>query len=143
MRDFKEIYEATKYKIYMIDNTFWVAYGDGSGTTAQVNNLNSFLTDKSDDSHYDSIVNNVLKFAKDAKAIQSKKSKDVETKLYEMPMYLMKDIKSNPTHKISVWDGEIKPNKMYYMLLTKQNGTSIVNFFKSKSEAQSWIKSIA
>lgn len=142
MKTFKQVVNEAidKYKVYMVDNTFWVAYGDGSGTTSQIDNMNSFLTDKSKDSHYDNIVNQVVKFAKTAKAIKSKKTSDTEANLYEMPYYLHRDVRQG---KMDVWGGTIKPNKMYYMLLTKQGDIHIVNFFTKKNEALAWIKSIA
>lgn len=142
MRTFKEIFEASEYKIYMIDNTFWVAYGDGSGTTSVIKKMESFLTDKSGDSHYDTVVHNVLKFAKSAKAIMTKKSKDRATEyfLYEMPFYLYSDVRQG---KMDVWGGTIKPNKMYYMLLTKEKDFNIVSFFTKKGEAQAYVKTLA
>jgi hypothetical protein len=131
------------YKVYMIDKEFWLAYGEGSGTTAQVSNINSFLTNKSGDTHYDSIVDGVTKKFVKFNAPQMKKvSSDKMThySLYTLPTYKHSDVKQG---KILEWGGTIKPFTTYYMLVIEGETNNIIQFFKTAGEAKSYINSLS
>lgn len=133
---FKELFTESKieYKVYFEDKTLWVAYGQGSGTTAYNLDIKKFLSDdKSDKEHYDGIVANIVKFANSTKPMKE----TGKTKLFEIPVYG----KSEYGKTLDVWGGDIKPNKKYYMIVTEEKNT-IVNIFAKKAEALSWIKSI-
>jgi hypothetical protein len=143
MLTFQEfINEASEYKVYMIDNTFWFAYGDGSGTTSQITNMDSFLTNKSGDKNYDSIVDSITKkFVTYNEPQMTKKSLDKMTKysLYYLPAYKRFDVKQG---KILEWGGTIKPFTTYYMLVIEGEKTDIIQFFKTKDEAKAYVNSL-
>ena len=131
---FKEIFtEKTQHKIYYQKDTLWVAHGEGSGITSYMPDITKYLTDKKNDSHYDSIVNNIVKALKDIKPIQTKKN----ATLIEVPYYPG----SQYGVYLDIWGGDLKPTKNYYMIITKEKDT-IVNIFDNKNEAKSWMKSI-
>jgi hypothetical protein len=135
--------ESSDYKIYMIDKEFWLAYGEGSGTTAQVPNMNSYLTNKSDDVNYDSIVDDVTKkFVKSNDPIKKKISSDKKThySLYLLPAYKSFDVKQG---KMEAWGGTIKPFITYYMLVIEGEKYDIIQFFKTKNEANSYVNSLS
>jgi len=133
---FTELFtESTKYHMYFTKNTFWVAYGQGSGTTTMMYDIKKYLTDKPDDKNYDSILRNIIRAAKDTKPVKSKG----DVKMYAVPYYA----DNTPQGRyLSVWGGDIAPTKTYYMILS-EGIPSVVNFFDKKNEALAWIKSIA
>jgi hypothetical protein len=137
---FKELFtESEKYKVYFIDNTLWLAYGDGSGTTAQVDS-NSFITSKSGDKNYDYITNEIVKASKNIKPLKSKGN----NKMYKIPKYNLNDIKRNQysdNGKIDIWGGNIKPEKYVYMIIN-EGSINTINFFENKKEAESCIRSL-
>ena len=128
-----ELTEAPEYKIYMIKDTLWVAYGEDSGATARIKSIGSYLTNKKGD-HYDSIVDKIVIAAKDLKVIKQGGT----AKMFELPVY---DIPATGK-TIDAWGGTIAPRKTRYMILT-QDRDAVVNFFDSKGEALAWIKSMA
>jgi hypothetical protein len=135
--------EAGDYKVYMIDKEFWLAYGDGSGTTAQVPNMDSFLTNKSGDKNYDSIVDSVTKkFVTFNEPQMTKKSSDKMTKysLYYLPAYKHSDVRQG---KIEAWGGNINPFTTYYMLVIQGEKTDIIQFFKTAGEAKAYVNSLS
>ncbi len=132
---FTEITEGLKpsdYKIYFEDNTLWVAYGQGSGATSYMPNIEKFLTSGKGKNH-DSIVDRLLTAASAMKPMKSAGN----ASLYEVPYYG----KTEYGKTLDIWGGNIKPAKKYYMVITIEKDT-IVNFFNNKNEAQSWINSI-
>lgn len=138
MKSFREILQEkiTEYKVYIEDKTLWVAYGQGSGTTAYNLDMKKYLNDdRTDTAHYDDIVSNIVKFAKTAKPLKAKGN----VKLYEVPVY--ERTESSYGKSLDVWGGDKKPVNTYYMVVTEEKST-IVNFFTKKGEAMSWIKSI-
>lgn len=130
---FKELIEAiSEYKIYIEGNTFWVAYGQGSGTTAYNLDMKKYLNDdKADKDHYDDIVRTIKKFEKTAKPIKSVGN----MKLYAVPVYE----RSEYGQTLDVWGGNKKSYKTFYMTVTDEKST-IVNFFEKKGEALNWLK---
>lgn len=104
--------------------TLWVSYSPGSGTTS-VFKKNEFpkayLTTKTGDKNYDDIVRPIAK-------------NFPEKKVIEVPMYEY----NTKTREYSVWDGPIKPIKMYYAVLTSEQNYHIVGFFDNKNEAKYW-----
>ena len=136
MKSFQEfLNETSKYKIYMINNTLWVAYGNGSGTTTQLTSLKTYLIDNSDDSHFDSIVLQFVKATQDMTPLKSKGNQAI----FELPMYKLADLQNNYGSKIQAWGGTIKPFKTNYFCFTKEK-YNVVTFFESKTEALNWLK---
>ena len=130
---FKELFtEAKQDKVYFNDNTLWVAYGQGSGTTAYNLDIKKFLTDEKG-KNYDDIVSKLLKFSKGTKPMKASGN----TKMFEVPVYG----KSEYGKTLDIWGGDVKPQKKYYMIITEEKST-IVNFFDNKKEAQAWMRSI-
>ena len=133
------IAEATKE--YVIYNTeykeLWVTYGEGSGTTAQLPDLNKFFnSDNSDKDHYDGIVRKLVKWSEVTKPMKKAKTQDV--KLFEIPTYPA----SRGAEKQDLWGGNIKPNGTIYMTVTREK-SDIINFFTKKGEALNWMKHLA
>jgi hypothetical protein len=125
--------ESTSEVVYYnkASKELWVSYGQGSGTTAQLPDLKSFLTNKKDDKHYDSLVDKIVKATSKIKPIKSTGT----SKLFEIPVY------GNEKGTYSIWGGDVKPSEMYYMVVDVSGELAVVNVFKSKNEALSWIKS--
>lgn len=127
--EFLELSEAgNKEHIYYVGKELWLAYAQGSGTTVQVPNLKTFLTDKKDDSHYDSSVTKIVKFAHSNKPLKQNGDK----RLFEFPEYPTKG-------NYDIWGGDVKPTKMRYLTVVEDKN-AYVAFFDSKAEALSWIK---
>lgn len=119
-------------KVYIQQNTLWVAYSPGSGITTQIkgdpDKFRGFFTDKKDDDHYDFIVSKILNWAK----IEKPEDKKGGTSLYKIPCYW--GYKS--ARDLSIWEGEINPNYFIFMLVQIMgSGDTIINFFKTKKEA--------
>jgi hypothetical protein len=111
----------------------WLTYSQGSGQTAQLPDLKKFLnSDNSDKEHYDSLVQKIQKAKLLNKVIKSKG----KTTLYEVPVYPM----TNMGQKYDIWDGEVKPTKTIFMMVTEEKST-IINMFEKKGEALAWLKS--
>lgn len=127
--------EKTEYKVYYVSNELWVAYGQGSGTTAYMPDTRKYLTDKKGDDHYDDIMRNIKKFAESTKPMKAKG----DAKMYEVPVYEP----SNSYETYDVWGGDKKPSKKYYMIVTSSSTISVLNLFEKKNEALAWMKSIA
>ena len=140
MKTFRELAERiSEYKIYFQGNILWVAYGDGSGTTAYNLDIKKYLNDdRADTEHYDDIVATILKGIVTIKPIKSKSN----VEMYEVPLYPESRFKEYSGSTLDIWGGDIKALKKYYMIVTKEKST-IVNFFERKGEATAWMKSIA
>jgi len=135
MRNFIEILNEERFteKVFIDGHkTLWVAYDDNSGTTS-LNVDKGYLTDKSSDANYDSIVRNIVKFAKNTKPIKSKGN----LSLYELPIYSGKEQKN-----YSIWDGTETPKKVKYFIVSTGK-INVVTFFDTKKEALMWIKTTA
>lgn len=129
--------EATDDEVYFTGKTLWVAYGQGSGTTAYNLDITRYLnSDKTDAGHYDDIVPKLAKFAKNNKPLKSKSN----VKLFEIPVY--EESKYTEFGKsLDIWGGTQTPQDKYYMVITDEKST-IVNFFRKKKEALSWLRVI-
>ena len=133
----------TEYKIYMIDDTFWVAYGQGSGTTTEIRNIKSFFTSKSDDSHFDSIVRQVVKASKTITPLKTKGG----AQMFEVPVYPFE----GNSRTLDIWakehqreDDLIKPaKKKKYLVLTVESDYHLVNLFNTKKEATYWVSNVS
>lgn len=123
-------------KMYFLNNVLWVAYANNSGYTAANYKPTQFMSDdRSDTAHYDGIIDDIKKFAKNTKPLKA----NGNSKLYVIPIY------QNPYNKhwddkLDIWGGNIKPEKkVYHMVITEEKNT-IVNFFTKKGEALAWLK---
>jgi hypothetical protein len=112
----------------------WVTHSQSSGITAQMGSINrTFITDKSDDKNYDSIVPNILKWSKTAKPLKSKK----DFKLFEIPEYPYTKMGQN----YDIWGGTVKPIGKKYLLVNTSETITVINLFDTKNEALAWFKS--
>ncbi len=143
MKTFQEfINEASEYQVYMVDKEFWLAYGQSSGTTAQISNMDTFLTNKSGDKNYDSIVNGVVKkFVTYSEPQMVRRSEDKLTKysLYYLPAYKGSDVRQG---KMKIWGGDVEPFTTHYMLVVQGEKYDIIQFFKTKGEAKAYVNSL-
>ena len=119
-------------KVYVQQNTLAVYYRPNSGTTTQLkgdpDKFRGFFTDKRDDSHYDHNVVRILDWTKSNPAIVKKGG----TSLYKIPAYWG----YTEAKDLSVWGGSKTPDYYLWMLVqTMGSGDTIINFFKTKSEA--------
>ena len=134
----KEIVEkvSSKYEVYFVKDTLWLAYGQGSGTTSYMPNIKKALSNKSGDRTYDFIVDRILeKYVPTHKPMKTNKDKSVL--LYEIPYY---ELTSYGTYDI--WGGDIKPKKKMYMVIsTSKSGLTVINIFDNKNEALAWMRS--
>ena len=131
MKTFKEfigLQEASDSKLYYQSKELWFAYAQGSGTTAQLPNLNSFITSKPGDSHYDDLAAKLGKYADKVTPIKV----SGKTKLFEMPEY------EKTNGKFDIFGGDVKPIRMIYVTINQDKYVT-VNFFLSKSEALAFI----
>lgn len=113
--------------------SLWLAYGQDSGRTSSnpISQFGKYLSNKKD-SNFDSIVDLI---AKSLNVLGNKVIIDNKSHiLIEVAVY-------NPTKgTYDVWGGTEKPKGLVYMVMNK-DGVKVINFFKTKSEATSWVKS--
>lgn len=128
------IHEArTKHEVYFVDDTLWVAYGQGSGTTSYMPDITRAINNKSGDERFDTNVDRIINDS-NLKPLKTNKDKDVF--LYEIPYY------PYSTHgKLDIWGGDFKPTKKYYMIVNT-SGVAVVNIFDKKAEAMAWMRSV-
>jgi len=133
----KEILEKiSEYKIYFIEDTFWVAYGDGSGSTTIFPKITKWLTNKKTSVNYDSNVDIIVKYTTYTTPLKSNKGKTVL--MYEIPVYPR--VSKSYYDKLDIWGGLTTPIKKYYMIVSLGE-ISVVNFFDKKQEAEAWVRS--
>lgn len=60
----------SKYKVYFVTDTLWLAYGQGSGSTTYIPNITKYITNKSNDATYDSNVETLVKWSKTEKPLK-------------------------------------------------------------------------
>ena len=132
--------EATKNKLYFVEDEFWVAYGQGSGSTIYMPKGLKSVNNKKSDSGYDSDIDKVIEYTNEVKPLKTNSSKSMS--LYEIPVY--PDVKystyADEDTMYDIWGGNIKPTKKYYMTINK-NGVIVAEFFKTKGEALGWLNS--
>ena len=136
---FKELFTESKlkYEIYYVKGELWTAYGQGSGSVVQLPFLNKYLnSDPSDEGHYESDVDRIVKSVKGLKPIKKKGN----TSLYEIPEYPI--LTGEYGKSYDIWGGTIKPIGKIYMVITEEKST-IINFFEKKNEALAWMRSIS
>ena len=128
LKSLDEFLNESKYQLYILNNELWIANGEGSGTTAQIKDINKFLTNKSNDAHYDSIVDTIVRNISKIKPLKKKGDKI----MFDLPIY-----KTNS--KLDIWGGQEKPIKQGALVLTKEQDYYIVNLFDNKNEANHWM----
>jgi hypothetical protein len=130
MKTFSQfINEATQNDVYVAGNDLWIAYAAGSGTVIPNIKNKSFVTDKQYDKNFDSATRNIVNWSKTALPMKAKSN----SKLYKIPMF---DTNG------STFSND-KPIGYMYMNVDSNPNVSVVNFFKTKNEAMSWINHIA
>ena len=112
-------------RVYFVNSTLWASYLPGCGETYQIRNFNTFLTDKKDDSHYDTIAEKILQYAENN--IPNYKSK--KGKIFKIPVFCSE---SEAKNKNSIGH--------YWLTIINENNYSILSFFKKNNEARYWIK---
>jgi len=125
--------ESSNEHVYFVKDVLWIAYGMGSGMTAYMPDKRKYLSSDYFDDNFDDIVNRIEKWSKHAKPI--KKTSGGNTKMYEIPYYEYDYGKT-----FDIWGGTMKPNGKIYMIITEEKNT-VLNFFESKNEALSWMRS--
>lgn len=121
-------------QVFMLKNTLWWGWSPGSGQAIQWPKITKFITSKNDDSNYNSTTNDIVKWA-------TKKTPTIKGKsgnVYMIPYYNTFDYTKQ--HELSIWGGGVKPKRMYYLTVTKEQDYYIVNLFNNKTEAVSWVK---
>ena len=111
-------------------NQLWFSWSLNSGQTIQLNKLKSYITDSKNDSNYDKYnVDNFLKYSK--KPIKTKGYQS----LYSIPIYIGKE-----QANYDIFNGDENPKQNLFYIISKQKNV-VITFFKTKKEAESWIKS--
>lgn len=123
-------------KVYIQQNTLWVAHSPGSGSTTQIkgdpDKFRGYFTNKAGDEHYDGSVSMLTVWADTDRSYISKKGK---TSLHKIPCYWGY---KNPSD-LSIWGGEIQPDYFLFMLVqTIGTGDTIIGFFKTQREANAF-----
>lgn len=123
--------------VYIQQNTLWVSYNPGSGKTTQIagdpDKFRGFWSSDSNDSHYDSNVENIEKWAETQEGV---KVKDGCT-LHRIPCYWGY---GKEARDLSVWGGDVKPDYLIWLALIKTPNYSLVHLFRTKTEAIGFIK---
>ena len=136
-----KLYEAkSKEQVYMQDNTLWWSYSPGSGQTKPIRDFKSYFTDKSGDSHYDAIAVKIVKWANQNTPLKQSKSKT--RKLFKIPVYESGRLIGYETSNLSIWGGNTKPIKYYYLVVIKEQNYHLIHIFIKSSEAMYWLKEI-
>jgi predicted PolB exonuclease-like 3'-5' exonuclease len=113
-------------RVYFVNSTLWASYLPGCGETCNIRNFNTFLTDKKDDSHYDTIAEKILQYAENN--IPNYKSK--KGKIFKIPVFYSESEANKNKNSIG----------HYWLTLINENNYSILSFFKKNNEAIYWIK---
>jgi len=134
--------ESYEVKIYVENDLLWFAHSQGSGTALTLKTYDriGYFTDKSGDHGFDPvIVNEFKKFAAKNKPLKTKG----DSKLYNLDFYnttKWRTMSGVSQPKFDVWGGDTKPTKKWAFIINQNDHITVVNIFKSKKEAQSWIK---
>jgi len=116
-----------KTKVFVSNDTLWMAYAEGSGTIMPQFSSKSYITTKSNDKNFDDIARKLVEYSQ-----STTPEKQLEkSKLFKIPIYAEHD--ENPFKKS-------KPKSYYYMLIDT-SGVPVINFFKRKGEAVSFMQS--
>ena len=126
----ESINEATKEKVYVLNDMLWLSYSPGSGQTSRITGR-GYLTDKRGDKNYDSTVPKFVKWANSNKPVKKTKTQ----KLFKIPRY---DRYDTDAAQYDIWGGDVKPKKYLYMLVASGK-INVIAVFYSKAEAMSWV----
>lgn len=130
--EIQKLNEKVADKLFLIGDIVWLLFDPNSGITAKLKNKDSYLTSKSNDSNYDDIVKDIIKWTKNEKSIYNKNNKEI----YKIPFYnYSQDLDRD---KSPIWNDSIKPKNFKYMVIIKEQNYYIINFFDSKTAAKSW-----
>jgi len=108
-------------KVYVAGKELWVGYAHGSGTATQFNK--SYISSNKD-GNFDLNAEKIGKWAQKEKALKSADNK----KMFELQIF---DSGKSPFN-------DDKPKSTEYMVVTDEK-SFVINFFKSKKEAQAWM----
>ena len=135
--------EVSKDKLYIMKygNTYtlWTSYSPGGGRAQPIKNFKTFFTDKSSDSHFSSAVKDIIDWQK--KNVPFKQNKDKTRKLYKVPLFNSNQFEDGRHNYelLSIWGGDIKPERNVYMLIVNEKN-NIVQFFEKAGEANAWVQ---
>lgn len=137
----EKLCEKSQYKMYFEEDSLWLAYGQGSGSTTYMPRGLKAISNKKSDSSYDFNIDKIIEVTNELKPIKTSKTKSMS--LYEVPVYdrISSSSYSNLDTIYDIWGGNVKPTKKYYMTINK-SGVIVAEFFKTKNEALNWINSI-
>jgi len=130
-------------QVYFQQNTLWYSWSPGSGITKQIkgdpDKFRGYITDKKDDSNFDGIAENIVKWSIENKHLSHFKS--MSKFLFKIPCWW--GYKS--ARDLSIWAGDLdpdyQPDYFLWMLVSVMgSGNSIINFFKTKQEAVNFSK---
>jgi len=123
-------------KVFVQDDYLWVSYSPGSGKTTSLRNPNTFITDKSGDSHFDSNVKDIVKWSE----TQTPLLKNKISRVHKLPVYEVVGT-GKSSREMTVWGGDYQPTKFIYMIvMTETNGVHVIGFHKTKQEAAMWLR---
>lgn len=114
-------------RVYIAGDTLWAAYRPHSGMTMRFK-PKGYITTKSDDSNYNSIAFDIVEYSKKTTPLMVKD----DSKLFKIPVY--------KSDHIDAYKNTPEPDSFYYMIV---NNNSVINFFKTKTEATNWLKTTA
>ena len=135
--ELQSLIEATgKEKVFIQSGELWISRSTGSGSTTRIRGR-GFISDKKGSKNYDSDAGEFAKWAKLNKAVKKQKQHDGSMLyLFKIPEY----IRGLDSRDLSIWGGEVKPNKWVYLMISAGK-INVVTVFYSKQEALSWFKS--
>ena len=113
-------------RVYFVNSTLWASYMPGCGETYVLKNINSFLTDKIDDIHYNNIVEKILQYCQNI--VPNYKSK--KGKIYKIPIFYSESEANKNINGIG----------HYWLTVINESDYNILSFFKKNAEAKFWIK---
>lgn len=128
-------YESAGYEVIYVKNELWLTYGQGSGTTTLLPDLKKYITNKKDDKNYDFLVDKIIKEYSSKVTPLKTKGNNKLFKINEYPVVSM-------GKKYDIWGGDVKPINDIYMIVNDNGKIAVINFFKSKNEALSWMNSL-
>lgn len=133
-KELQSINEATgKEKVFMQNGFLWISWSTGSGSTTRMRGR-GFVTDKKGDKNFDSDATQFAQWAKKNKPIKKQKQHNGSIMyLFKIPEY----IRGIDSRDLSVWGGEVKPNKWVYLMVSSGK-INVITVFHSKAEAMSW-----
>lgn len=138
MKKFKEILKESikDNQVYFVDKELWVAYDQGSGQTEYMQTL-KYLTNKQSDKNFSVLVDKIVKWAESRKPIKSAGN----SSLFQIAVYTQSNV-DKPFRKYDCFGGDISPISSIYMIVDVNETINVINFFKSRNEAMSWLKSM-